>query len=146
MARVSVLILLAVLASSVARAGFENVDPNKQADIGNKVIDTPVLNYDSIPQPTRGQPREPLSDKKAVRDKKVDTKSVETKIVNDYSTVPAKTVPQSNYKTKRAEIEQKNVDVSTIPNKAAEINDHIIYMNTPGGQQEIKGLFDKNQR
>ena len=129
-------ILLAAV--SVHAELLKPIDIHERADVNDKTVNLPTVNFDSISQPTRPQPVAPLTGRVHGIAQTVETKRVDTHTVS-FDTVPDKMLsPQQNFSPKRASV-AGNVElpppVSTSP---AEIEKRVIRPLTPAGAEELK--------
>ncbi len=118
---------------------FNQVDPTKQADIGNRVIETKDIEFNSVTSPLRSTTAAPLS-KGDLKMKGVELKGADLKTL-DSTFVPMNTLPQQNFSAKRAAADGKVRDEKTIKHEDARIKDRQFRPFTPKGEEELKEQF-----
>jgi len=144
--QISLVILLGGLIAT-ARAGvFTPIDVHKQADLNDKTVAMPTVNFNSLPQSTRGQTVSPVTEKKAAPGKMIESKTVDLETLAPSATFPTKNVPMTNYTPKRGLVDTSVVPVSSISQETvrtdrARINERVIRPQTPAGSEELKQQF-----
>lgn len=133
---------LAGLLTSVSAGVFTPIDPHKQADVTGQTVDLPTLQFDSVAQPYRTLPGATVTGQTVDRSHTVATKNVELNTL-DFARVPTKTVPLTNFTTKRAPLDQPPIETGTTPTDSAKINSRTIRPLTPTGHQELKDQINK---
>ncbi|MEI6084774.1 MAG: hypothetical protein WCS70_10775 [Verrucomicrobiota bacterium] len=136
-------ILLASLLGPTYAGVLAPIDIQKQADLNGKSVAMPMVNFDSLPQPTRSQTVSPLTGKMSTPGKAVATKNVDLETLTHYSTVPTKVLPQTNFTPKYGTVDSSiipmaGVPAANVPTDRARINGRVIRPQTPAGSEELK--------
>lgn len=134
-------LLAALTLTSASARMFGAVDPNRTADVNNKVIDANSLDLKTLSQPTRSIGAAPLS-KGDLKMKGAVTKGVEFKSL-DYSSVPVNTLPQQNFSAKRAAADDQVRDEKQVKQTSAPIKNRQLRPYAPGGVEELKKQFQQ---
>ena len=119
---------------------FKPIDFNKRAsDIENKTVHFGDVNLGTLSPGTHGTADLPLSGKKANL-KDVNLSEVDLKMLNNFSELRMKTLPQQNFTAKRAAL-PNNVPPQaplSLSHSRAPINRREIRAFTPAGEQELR--------
>ena len=141
------IIFLAGLLTSANAGVFDQIDAHKQADVNGQTVVLPTIRFDSIPQTIRPMTVAPISGKTADRNQTVATKNVAFDTLT-FPIVPSKTLPMTNFTTKRAPLDKPPIETGAVPTGTvttdkAKINSRVIGPLTPAGHQELKDQINK---
>lgn len=127
-----------LLAAASAHAQLlKPIDVRQLADVNDKTVDMPTVNFDTIPQPTRTQPILPLTGQRLEPADTVETKRVDTHTLR-YDNVAVKVLPQQNFSPKRATVAGNASLPPAVDTPKADIKKRVIRPLTPAGAEELK--------
>ena len=129
-------LLVGMLALSATAQVLRPVDPNKQADVGNKSVTFPTVDLNTVAQPQRALGQSSVSDKQ-LQFEQVQRKNVKLETL-EHGTVETKTLPQVNFTAKRAAVTDKRHATENVKLGNAPITDRQIKAFQPGGEEELK--------